>query len=402
LSLPQDSDGATFANLYQAFKALGDYITYSQKTVLLAQPRLPVSASSGFTAVTYVSFGGTVTPSGNVKIASGLNFMVLCTLGGAVGVAQFKTSMDGGNTYGAVQTTAASMTDATSGITFAFSGTLTLNGTAQFFSALAPVAVWTGTDGAFRSQVDHNGMRAGRIFEGWEGYLGNSANITTDATFLQGSVFRTGMAGSGSQLEFNTYNEGTDLRWNGHAARLNPATTNGNRVSVELGALTMVTPRNTDNTIMVLEVSISLNTVGTSNQTVIWGLTTDLSAAPRNSAAGGIWFKRLSGGNWLAIRRTASADTTVDTGIAPVANTANRLRIEIHGGQTPLGSAYGSVNGLILYFIDDKGPWSNTNPPLSTYALLAEVANTAGLGGNQQVDVSPMHWYQTLHGNAIL
>jgi hypothetical protein len=404
--MPADADPNTVAVMFaQQYPMLANYETWLSLAAKLCPPVLAGGASSGYSAPSYTSFGGTVTPSGNgatFNSRSGTNFVLLCTLGGAVGVAKFKVSTDGGNSFGAEQTTSASMTDATSGITLAFAGTLTLNGTAQFHSACTPQLVLPDTAGSVRSAWDHNGLRSARVIEGYEGYIGQRAAITVDATFLAGSPFRIGLSGASTQADFGASFEASNGRWTGRHCRLLTSTTNGNRISVEMGAESLSVPLSGDNAILVFYASIALTNVGASNQTALWGIIDDLTAAPRNTAANIYGFKRLSGGNWLALRRNVSVDSTVDTGIAPVANVANRLRVEIHGLLTPLGAAFGSGNGLILYFIDDKLVASNTNQSSTGYALCAELVNTGGLGGAQNMYVSPQHWVQVLHGNAPL
>ena len=167
ISIPAGTDVSTIESITQQMKANADYVGYVNSSVRVCPPLASVSASSGFTAVTTAGgWTGTVTPSGGVKIASGLSFVIKIIVGGAVGTATFQTSMDGGNTYGGPQTTSASMTDATSGITLAFTGgPFTANGTAQFRGAYTPVLALADVNANIHSLFDHDGFPMGRRSE---------------------------------------------------------------------------------------------------------------------------------------------------------------------------------------------------------------------------------------------
>lgn len=168
-----------------------DFVGHVQSAVGLDIPVLN-SGSTGFTTVTASSspaLGGTVSPSGSAHVTDGTRFVIQIQTGGAVGTATFKTSVDGGNTFGALQTSAASMTDATSGITLAFSGTFTSGGTATFRSAFTPLATWADAGGNIRGIIDHLGLRRGRVTEYYEDWLAlGSATISGATTNTSGRV----------------------------------------------------------------------------------------------------------------------------------------------------------------------------------------------------------------------
>jgi hypothetical protein len=64
--------------------------------------------------------------------------------------------------------------------------------------------------------------------------------------------------------------------------------------------------------------------------------------------------------NWQAVTVAAGVSTKTDTGIAPVANTAQRFRAEYHGSASPYGAA------TVLFFINDTLVATNTtNVPVS-------------------------------------
>jgi hypothetical protein len=180
LSLPSDGDPANAASVAQAFKATADSVAFVHAS---SRPDIPVVAasSSGFTAPTYSAFGGTIAPSG-AHASDAQRIVIQIQAGGAVGVATFKTSINGGATFGATQTTAASMVCATSGITLAFAGTLTALGTATFRSAFTPLAQWRDAGGNGRALVDHNGYFGGRRFEFREDWIASIGTVSATAT----------------------------------------------------------------------------------------------------------------------------------------------------------------------------------------------------------------------------
>ena len=186
-----------------------DYVNWIQSSARFCPPVNSAGGAGGYTAVTYNGFGGTVapgqTPTG-VRIATGQSFYLKIIVGGAVGTATFQSSMDGGNTYGATQTTAASMTDATTGITLAFSGTFTANGTAQWRSAFTPVLATADVNGNIHNLADHDGFPMGRRselrFEWAPAVSMNSSGLsTTDARWtgtISGASSSISSSGIGS------------------------------------------------------------------------------------------------------------------------------------------------------------------------------------------------------------
>jgi hypothetical protein len=171
ISIPAGTDAPTIESITQEMKCNTDFIGHIQSAAKLETKVAPANTDTNFSAVTYTSFGGTVTPTGSASTAAGGRFVIQIQTGGAVATATFKSSLDGGNTYGALQTTAASMTDATSGLTLAFAGTFTANGTAAFRGAYTPQARWVDLNGNTRFQFDHNGypmmMGINQVVEPW-------------------------------------------------------------------------------------------------------------------------------------------------------------------------------------------------------------------------------------------
>jgi len=171
--LPSDLDGNTVANFWQSEKVPADFIAYLQKTALWRPPGTLSSTTPGFTAVTHTGAGtGTVTPKAplNALVNNVTNgpqsVMINIIVGGAVGVATFQWSNDGGVTYGTTQTTAASYTDGTSGITIAFGGTtFNANDTYAFRPTDTPLAQFQDSVGITRGIFDALGHHMGRVTE---------------------------------------------------------------------------------------------------------------------------------------------------------------------------------------------------------------------------------------------
>lgn len=191
LDLPEDTDGNSAANWYQSHKVNGDFIEHIQTSVRLETPKL-VSTTSGisraFSNVTHSGGGtGTVKPTAGIAIY-GYRWRVLITLSGAAGVGKFKVSTNGGKTYGAEQTIAASYSDP-SGVTIAFSGTFVLDDTYDFRGIDTPRAAWARSDGKFREVINHLGYPMGQIAshrENWSHDVTAAMTTTASATYFPG------------------------------------------------------------------------------------------------------------------------------------------------------------------------------------------------------------------------
>jgi hypothetical protein len=367
---PVDADGASWGNIAQDQKVKADFLAHIQSSVRLERP-FQNQALSGFTAVQHQGTGtGTLTPSGNVKISAGLRFLVKMLSTAASGVATFQVSLDGGNTYGAVQTTAVSMTDATSGVTFAFTGNFVAGDTYGFKAAFTPQAQWTDTAGNGRFLIDHNGLPGGRIARWSElwvlsnivaatglnaGATGLISNLVpgwyydTNATDAGWSLNVAGLAGSGLSLgKFAFSNVGTSVD-----AYLYPAgqlfDTGWANLCAVVDWYGALTPTGTT--------SIADHYMGLNGNPTNGGFTYNgrfTGAAGTGPMKDGVFFRVPGAGNGVTtttihcVTRRANTETDVDSGIAIGVNgTLHSFKIEIYGSALPGGA-------MARFFIDGK------------------------------------------------
>jgi hypothetical protein len=91
--------------------------------------------------------------------------------------------------------------------------------------------------------------------------------------------------------------------------------------------------------------------------------------------------------SWQCVTQNGGAATTVNSGVAPVAVTAQRFKIAIYDSTTPLGVQAGGP--VVRFFINEQlvGVSAATGTaPLGSVLLMGwELKNTAGLGGAQRM-----------------
>jgi hypothetical protein len=330
LSIPGGSEVRTIESITQQMKAKADFLGHIQSAVGLDVPVLN-SGTSGFTAPSYSAFGGTVAPTGGVHIADGTRFVIQIQLGGAVGVATFKTSIDGGNTYGALQTTSASMTDATSGITLAFAGTLTAAGTATFRSAFTPLAEWSNQAGNLRQIIDHNGYRRGRVNEYYNDWMelgsgsvvganNNTAgrlNWNIPAAANANCGWSSAIPGASSALQIN----GTNVA--------NATTTRFYSVSGAIAIGSFV------EAVLEFEVALTGQTA-TDIKVGFVGAGSTATGSPTAAATEIALCKQATDAHWQLVTSNGSSAPKIDTGIVPTA--LDRITMELYGSASPLGA----------------------------------------------------------------
>lgn len=362
-SLVQDADGNTTANMYQSWKVPFDGITYLLGS---SRPDFAVTnaTGTGFTAPVYVGFGGTVTPSGSAHIADGTRFMIQIQTGGAVGVATFKTSIDGGTTYGALQTTSASMTDVTSGITLAFVGTLTAAGTAGFKAAFTPLAQWNDQSGNARSAVDHLGYMNPRNLcykEYWQYPTGVNGTATVPVIPIANVpawVYDVTVPGIGGQYQLGI-DATASLPFAAASVVSAQATINADAWIGHYACL--IYPHAN------LSASVTwygkINSVGATNCTQYVGMgggspqSRDRWVAASNAFTDGIFFSRATGqANWQCNSMAASVTTTVDSGVAATTS-LTKFGMELIGASSPTGPcARFFINGALVATIATNLP----------------------------------------------
>jgi len=350
----------------QEMQVEADFITHIQRAVRIDWP-VHSATGIGFTAPSYNAFGGTVTPSGSVRVNTGTRFVIKIISGGAVGVATFQTSQNGGLTFGATQTTSASMTDATTGITLAFSGTLTTAGTASFMSALTPMAQWNDAGGNSRLIVDHLGFPGGRFNafdEEWQ--------QLADARIASSPSYALGTLTSGYPSPFGTVAGSTGTNTNYYAA--------GAAAQIHGGATFLVA---------VFEAEVSYSSITATNTTLGIGLSDSLSvAAPSNA----ILFQRASGGtNWQALI-TGIAPVTL--GVPPVVGSvpSQTFKMEIFGS----ASSDGGGTGRVRFCVDGNpvGDISGTIPSAAMFPIFGVTTggSAPSVGTNQAIGPFRLSW----------
>lgn len=362
LSLPVGTDAPTIESLYQAFKVDADFTGHIQGSVNLERPLIPV-VGSGFTAVTYSSFGGTVTPSGNVDTFNGTRVVIQIQTGGAVGTATFKTSVDGGNTYGALQTTAASMTDATSSITLAFSGTFTANGTASFRSAYTPRLRVLDANLNGRWTIDHNGLpTGGRISQFREEWV-----IGPGAT---GSPWTT-TGGAGAAIAA----QNPTASYNARFVQLTPPTSGGAVYSATAPKL-FIANASQNSIVMEFELGLNAAAAGTTSATTWYagfGTQADPSTDVNIVAIG----KKHNQANYQLYTGNGGLQGFTATSTAPTAGTypTDRIRIEIQGTGSP-AATYQAV-----FFVNESMVGTVTSASLPGATALQPLFGVNNEGG---------------------
>lgn len=383
VSLPSDGDAASAASVAQAMKTPADFIGHVQTAVRLDTAVVPASGS-GFSAVGYSSFGGTVTPSGSVKTNTGTRFVIQIQTGGAVGTATFKTSTDGGNTYGALQTTAASMTDATSGITLAFAGTMTANGTASFRSANTPLAQWQDVAGNNRLLVDPFGMPSGRFNrwdEDWATEIASTYNTDqSPMTKTPRWTFLAGNSAGSNQIALIS----PSSTYGGRAWTMTPGTNANDSVLLGLTGGAALNPQSFIDA--SVEFDFQMSAAGANNVAFAmgwWSGSVSAGAIPTSSNSGAYFRKQSSETNWQLCTCNGSTLTVVDSGVAPSAATWQRFRIEYHGSGTGTGlRVVFSINDTDLYSATaTTPPATSTQHGLFFYGVRQAANSTTGLLG---------------------
>ena len=343
VTLPADTDGATWANIYQPHKVDADFLAFIQSALRLDITQTPASGS-GYTTVGTSSspaWTGTVTPSG-ARLGTGHRIFIRIIAGGAVGAATFQTSLDGGVTFGGTQTTAASMVCATSGITLAFTGTLTTNAWASFMGAYTPQAQWVDKAGNLRWAIDHNGYPMGggvsRFEENWLIVPGAS-----------GSPWATSF-GTSAAIQL----QDPIATYNAPFLMFIPSSTSG-ATNYSLMSTARFVLANTPGLSLALVFDIGLNASAagtTSNTSWFWGL--DVGTAPDSDVSlvglrkkyNNTNYDFLSGAGGLQAVTASSPPTPPTSGANPV----DRVCIELHGSASPL-AAYQArffVNGAYI------------------------------------------------------
>jgi hypothetical protein len=384
IQIPIDGEAANAASVQEAMRVPADFIAHLMAS---SRPELPVvnnSAGGGFTSPSYTSFGGTVTPSGSTHTSDGTRFIIKIIAGGAVGVATFKTSIDGGTTFGATQTTAASMTDVTSGITLAFVGTLTINGTASFRSAFTPLAQWGDTAGNARSIIDHLGYRRGRCNEFYEEWTSLQSAPATGAGTGKFTRYNYSFP-TGAGASFQTASAGFP---GGGASIALTATPSGNTLSFQ--SPPMFYYQTYSSLVMELE---AVFPGGADGVNWVVGMTTSTTGTLVGTTPTVAFGKRSTDTTYQLFTADGATLTPTNTTITPAVPTVgDRIILELHGSATP----YGSKARLI---INDNVTETMLNLPAVATAMPFFIGGTTIGTASTQLRVSPIRitWNRALN-----
>ena len=385
VSIPAGTDALSIESITQWAKVSADYFAHIQSAVRLDVP-IVAAAGSAFTTVVHTGAGtGTLAPSGSVRISTGTRIVVKIIASGASGAATFATSMDGGNTYGGTQTTAASMTDATSGITFAFTGNFVLSDTYAFRSGYTPQATWGDAAGNPRYIVDHNGFPTSyglqEFFDQWL-WLPGSAN----------SFFAT-LLGTGSALGLQS----PASSYNSRFLQITPSSTAG--IANQTQAYTSFLFIPTSSMSLVAEFDVGMNAAAagaTSNTSWFFGF--DLANDPLGADTNLVGLvKRYNSTVWGFLSGNGSTTGVTLTGISPTLGSGlpvDRIRIELHGS----ASAYGAYQAKL--FVNSVLAATLTSLlPTGTQRLVFTCANEGGAPvGSPLAVIGPvnMFWNRAL------
>lgn len=153
-----------------------------------------------------------------------------------------------------------------------------------------------------------------------------------------------------------------------------------------------------DNSIVEFEAIVSLSAVGASQVNVGFGLhATPDTDNPTSSDRFALIIKDSSDTNWQCKAANASAITSHDSGVAPVASTYQKLRVEYHGANTPRGVDAGSA--VCRFYIDGSlVDTIDSNVPSTSLGFVAYARATAtGPSSQHSTRVGPVKLgYQVL------
>ncbi len=404
VALPTGGEARNAASVYQPFKVLADVSAFFQASLRLEKPANP-STTSGigrmFSNVTQVGGGsGTVKPTGGAAMF-GYRYMVKITLAGATGVAKYRVSTDGGKTYGAEITTAASVTDA-SGAVLAFVGTFVLDDTYSFRGIDTPLAMWHEPGGKARELIDHNGIPFGQLTsfrEDWSHGVTAALDTTPASTFFPGYsrwkyVLDAGGVAPSPVPTIAYQSPSSDALGNFNSLLITGSTAAGSIISHITHARSLAVARPTSTATFSCRWLVRAPQNGASQVAYI-GLSASASAMTSANPFGAM-FKFTGAGNWFAQvwdDDDVTAVLSVDSGIAPNTGAAadwQLLQIEYYGPDSPVGVALGA--GIWRFLIDGVQvgivAYDALVASLQPFMRQDSTANTPAIS----LDLGPVSW----------
>jgi hypothetical protein len=279
------------------------------------------------------SFGGSpaVTPSG-VSAGSYIYFVKI-TLGGTLGVAKFQLSRDGGRTYEAEQTTAATYTHS-SGLIITFAaGTYVLNDIYYFRPRGGPQFAAHNSAGVVKSTIDRLGYRCDRIndiSENWNFiYTSNHASGRyTDHGAI--TIVKSALGGNGGTLVMNSPCYFFNITSNGSAINQ----TNSVHTTTKITNLFADVESS-------FEWDAYVDNSAQDFNDVYMGLWSNQDYPVPGASFDGAYFVRLQGEavwKYVTTRNNVTTGPTT-TGVTFASGTKYRFRIELLGSSTPEGAA---------------------------------------------------------------
>lgn len=355
VNIPADTDPNNAASLFVSqYRTLADFLAFVQTSARFCPSIASSGGTGGFSTVSRIGSGaGVVTPTGPCNTA--LYCVVKIILGGAVGTATFQFSSDGGVTYTSTNTTAASWTDPTTGVTLAFSGNFVTDDLYTFHSAFSPAIAFTDYGGIIHDAVDHLGfVGMGHISEFREEWLygAGGANLSSNEKWTSGPGLGVG---SSIKLVYPT----TDTPWSEIAIAA--------AASDLSSLLSKATPFiRYSGGVLVFETNAWVNNLAFANN-ANFGL---------GSLFEGIGFNCGPGAtNWMCSSSIfGGGSTSVDSGVAvgTAANQRQRFRIELHGSTSTYGER-------AIFFINERVVANiTTNLTTSPLGVVAGASSTGG------------------------
>ncbi len=155
---------------------------------------------------------------------------------------------------------------------------------------------------------------------------------------------------------------------------------------------------NLDDSIIVIEAHVAMDAIGGNGVDVWFGLKEGATiAVPAGATVAHVCFVKEGGDtNWQCSSGDGTAQTRVDSGTPPVANTYQRLRIEYHGANTTLGLD-NSTAPVTRFFIDGtlEAETTSANVPtdadaVGLFLMLGAAADGTGPASDFQIFSGPI------------
>jgi hypothetical protein len=232
----------------------------------------------------------------------------------------------------------------------------------------------------YRTRVGHTRWALDRIglpaatYIHWQEHWPGSINFggVTAITTVYGSAgpWQVTITGAGGAVNASLDILGTRVVIDGGDA-------NGNESTITRGSL----PELAANTDFALEATVSLENAASAAVEHVMGIALEMGGVDDPNATDGLRFLKTPGqANWRGSSKNGGVETNIDLGVAPVADTPTRLRVEFRGANVNDGGA-----SAAYFFIDGthRGTITTNLPPaaVASRTLVFGVRNTTGNSG---------------------